>query len=918
MTPSAAHLLITKLKPPVSLARSISRPRLLLRIADKSLPKVVLVTAAAGFGKTTLLAQWHESVMTKAGWLSLDRNDQDPIGFLRYLIAALNQAGPVISAATESFIEGRANLDLEGITARFGNDLARIEDDRIIFLDDYYLCETPVINELLSALIERSPESLHIVLASRTVPALPVARLKAHGALLEFSAQDLKFDQPETESFIHEAHQLDLGPAELRAVNERTEGWAVGLQLASLYLKDSKDLKQSIANLSGGVRDITDYLATDVVRRLAPEVQQFLLRTSVLERMNAGICDALLERADSQARLEEIEALGLFLFPLDATRQWYRYHHLFRDFLVVQLKRQEPGLVAELYRKASTWFGQEGFAEEAVNMALESGDFDQAAMLVESSAMAMIKNGHMPLVGRWITRLPEQIINQRLRFPAYLCWALVHMGKCQQAESVLSRAEIAIETFRDAPDPISPDEQDRLQAELLCLRAIAAVMADDVDRAFELSRVSLPSGPEFALFSGALSNVLGLCATARGEFELAEESGEAGRRFHTISESSYGICYGHCVSGLAYQAQGLLSAAMAQFEAGEAVACRAVGPKSFSAAMARVLKGVVLYERNQLDEAFAILEENLPLVEECAYIEIRTAAFLAMAGILGARGQVGAALRWLDQAISVSSECVIDRTRALVNHESVRLRLMTGDIAGARRFARHVGIDNSIGSPAEWKRPQVFRALIQCRLLVAEGGAGRAIPTLEMLADLAAKSGRGARQVQILTLLALAHSKEGQREKMFATVEDILNHGVGEGYIRSIVDQGNEVAQVFREFARARDRASSLSSEIAAYLSDICAAFGNGEASGAPLRLASAPTMGGSGAPAHGLVEALTDQEMKVLQLLAGGASNNQIGTSLNISVNTVRWHVANILSKLQVENRTQAASAAYSFGLIA
>lgn len=917
MTPGASQLLITKLKPPVSLASAIRRPRLLSYISDAALPKVVLVTAGAGFGKSTLLAQWYHTVAARSGWLSLDRNDQDPIHFLRYLVAALNQAGPIISAATEGYIEGRATPDLEGITARLGNDLAKLEKDRILFLDDYYLPETSDINDLLMMLIERSPASLHIIIASRTLPALPVASLKAHDALLEISAQELKFNQLEAETFMQVARKLDLNPSEMRILNERTEGWAAGLQLASLYLRDSKDLKRSLEDLSGGIRDIHDYLATDVVKRLTPELQEFLLRTSVLERMNAGICNYLLDSEDGQAKLEQIEALGLFLFPLDAMRGWYRYHHLFRDYLLLELKRLKPGLANDLYRKASTWFSTQGLAEEAVNMALEAGDFDQVAMLVETTAMDMIIHGHMPQLNRWIRRLPEQVINQRHRFPAYHCWALIHMGKCQQAETLLARAEIALEQLCDGPNRVSKAEEERLRAEIRTLRVVTVIMADDIDRAYELARVPIPDRQDCAFFSGCCSNTLALCETARGEFELAKAFADAGKRFHRAGGSPYGVVYGHCVKGLAYQAEGQLSAAMKELEAGEAVARREVGPKSFSAAMPQVLIGVLLYERNCLDGAFALLEEYLPLVEECAHIEIRTTAFLTMARILGARGHVGPALQRLDQAISVSSECLIDRTQALVDDESVRLRVMAGDVAGARRFARHIGLESLAKAPAEWSRPQVFRALVQCRLLIAEAKAEEAISHLEALARLAENTGHLPHQIQILTLLAVTYAKSGQKAKSFGVVSEILRVGAREGYIRSIVDQGPEVGRLLREYVKEKASIHCLPSDIASYLNDLCAACANQEAAWATPNSEKTSPPTDAAIHLHGTVQTLTDQEIKILQLLAGGATNMQIGTALNVSVNTVRWHVANILSKMQVENRTQAASTAHSLGLV-
>lgn len=915
MPENVSRVLITKLRPPISVAHAISRPRLLSRVSAKLLPKVVLVTAPAGFGKTTLLAQWSERMGRQAGWLSLDRGDQDPIGFLRYLTVALNSGGPAISSVTESFIEGRTTPDLDAISARITADLANLESDRILFLDDYQLAETPTINDLLTCLVERSPPWLHIVIASRTLPALPVARLKAYSALLEINASELKFNLAETESLLQRSHKLDLGPSDVRTLNERVEGWAVGLQLVSLYLKNSPDVRRSIEDLSGGIRDIADYLATEVIRRLPADLQEFLLKTSVLERMNARICNALLDHSNSQARLEQIEALGLFLVPLDATREWYRYHHLFRDFLLVQLKRNEPEIVGPLFRKASLWFDGEGYAEEAVNMAMDSGDFDYAAMLVESSAMRMIKNGHMPQVNRWIRRLPEQILDEQLRFPAYRCWALIHMGKCQQAEASLSRAEAAIERLCDGPQPIPSAEQERLRAELLTLRAIAAIMADDVDRAYELSRTTLPDRSDFAFFSGALSNVLGLCHIARGEFELALTAGESAGRLHHMGESSYGVCYSHCVRGLAYQAQGRLSAAFREFESGERLARMAAGPKSFNAAMPRVLKAVVHYERNELDQAMDILEQDLPLVEECAYIGIRTAAFLAMAGILGAREQTGAALRWLDQAISASSESIIERTRTLVNDEAVRLRLMAGDLTGARRFARHVGIDDPISFPAQWRRSPVYRMLTQCRLLIAEGHGQSAIDYLKKLAALAGDSGRTVRKLQILTLLALAHFKAGEREAASAVIGEILRSGTREGHIRSVVDQGRDVGAMFGQYARDAARTNSLPAGAATFLDDILAAVSPSRPARAPS--AEGEVTGPTVVRVQGFEEVLTDQEIKVLRLLAGGASNGQIGADLHISVNTVRWHVGNILNKLQVENRTQAASAAYSFGLI-
>lgn len=913
------HLLTTKLKPAVSLTSSIHRPRLLALMDAAELPKVVLVTAPAGYGKSTLLAQWHASVSDRSGWLSLDRSDQDSIGFLRYVVAALNRNGPVISDATESFIASRTTLAIDAMTARIANDLAKHEGDCLLFLDDYHLVESDVIDELMTLLIAQSPDNFHIVIASRTQPRWHVARLRMHGALLEVDAGDMRFSNAETQTLMHDARKISISPGEIGILNQRVEGWAAGLQLASLYLRSRKDLKRSIEDLSGSARDIQDYLSSDVLHRLPGTLRDFLVATSVLERMNGSLCNALLERTDGQARLEEAETLGLFLFPLDTIRGWYRYHHLFREFLLNQLQRERPGLMPVLLQRASAWFAKEGLAEEAVNMALEAGDFERAAQLVEATAMQMVDIGDLPQLNRWLTRFPASIIDSRRRFAAYHCWALIHMGRCRQAEEMLRRADSAIEHMGAAADTAGQDERERLKAELLTLRAIAAIMADDVDRAYEMTSAnSFPERPEFAFFSGSVRNVLGLSALARGEFALAESTSRTAQRHHLAAGCIYGAVYSQSIRALSLLARGELHAAEIEIDAADhRASALTVGRRLFCAALPRVLKAALLYERNRLDDACELLEENLPLVEECAHIDIRTAGFLTMARILSARGQEGLALACLDQALSVSSECRMERTGALVAHEGARVRLVAGNSATADQLPSSSTTDAPVDVPAVWTHERVFPALVRCRQLVAQGHEAQAVAPLALLAELATRSTRFPATLQIRTLLATAQKACGRHADAVAELETVLRLGSTQGHVRSIVDEGPVAASLFLDLKNRPGARTHWSNEMSTHLDRLCAAFLEDATRRPPVSMASQITVKATGSPASMGTGDLTDQELRVLQLLSTGASNGQIAAALRVSINTARWHVANILGKLQVSNRTQAASAARSIGLL-
>jgi ATP/maltotriose-dependent transcriptional regulator MalT len=412
-------LLATKLHVPRPQPGFIARPRLVKALDDGLAPRLILVCAPAGFGKTALLADWVRSGDHPVAWLSLDEADNDPARFWRHAVAALDRARPGIGDRVGPLLGPPAPASFDGLVTALINEMAQPgEDEVLLVLDDYHLVSSVPVHTSLAFLLEHLPPCLHLVLASRSDPPLPLARMRAGGGLAELRAAELRFTAEEAAALLHEAVGGDLPAASVAALEARTEGWAAGLQLAALSLRGQADMAGLVAAFSGSHRYVLDYLAEEVLDRQSEQVRGFLLETSVLDRLSGELCDALTGHAGGQAMLEQVEQANLFLIPLDEVRGWWRYHHLFADLLRARLQQQQPSRVPALHRAAAHWCDEHGLADDAVRHALDAGDAAFAARLIERHFDARFRPGERATIQRWLSALPPVVIQSRPRLLA--------------------------------------------------------------------------------------------------------------------------------------------------------------------------------------------------------------------------------------------------------------------------------------------------------------------------------------------------------------------------------------------------------------------------------------------------------------------------------------------------------------------
>ncbi|HLF31778.1 MAG TPA: LuxR C-terminal-related transcriptional regulator [Xanthomonadales bacterium] len=906
-------IMVTKLYPPAARSGLISRRRLGETLVQRGLPRLVLVTAAAGYGKTTLLAQWFDFLRRadyQCAWFSIDQSDSEPAEFLRYLITALRSGVAGLGEESLRTLESRSQIDPGEIVVELINEIAKAGREIAVFLDDFHNIDSAVVSKIVGAFIAHGPSNLHFLLASRSMPDLPVASLRAHAEVVNISAEDLRFNADEAARFLRDARGLDLSDDQVNGLFDRTEGWVAGLQLASLSLDQNERRDEFIHSFSGEARDVAEYLALDVLNRLPPDLQEFLLHTSILERMSSESCRCLVSRDDCQDVLDRLEGSNTFLLPLDEKRTWYRYHHLFREFLLGQLRRRQPEAIRDLYHRASLWFAAQGCDNEAVTYALESGDFDQAAILVEQHATRLLKRGQMPRLYHWLQKLPDAIIERRPQLPMLRCWALFHMNRPEEAAQALHQAEDVIARQRDRGPGQENRELDALEEEMKVLYAGVACVHDDVEVLEQLASEPLREGLIQPFHLGAMYNMLGYSRLVKGEFEPARDALAKSRRYHEQAGSSFGLAYCGIFSGMLNRIQGKLHSAAAEFRQAEDASILDSGERSAGAAVARLMQGVVLYEWNRIDEAERLIVANIGLVEECTIAEALVLGYVTLARIRSVQGHRDGAEQCYTKIRAICERRNFRRLLLLVENDFVRTLINQGDVAAAERVASrlNIGMDGEQDALTDcWEAAPCLEVLIRARILRARGEPDRALKDLRRLRNLAVRAGRIRLSIEILTLMALAEFERGAKAPMGKNILAVLNLSPSSGFVRIFLDEGENIGPMLQWL---QDHSGSELPAPASYqLQSILAAFADpGQAAGNPD---DRPDV------RQGLVEELSARELEVLELMVSGRSNGQIGAQLEIAESTVKWHAKNIFGKLGVKNRTSAALAAQQLRLI-
>jgi LuxR family maltose regulon positive regulatory protein len=915
MWQSDLNLIGTKYRLPPLNAAAVDRRRLHALLAKAGGSRLTTIAAPAGFGKTTLLLQWARRLEAEAvpvAWLSLDEDDDEIGRFLCYLIAAIQAVQPKLGKGAVSLLRSSPGLPVAPVLASLVNDLARVEGRFTVMLDDVHWLTQPALLQALESLLTYAPPTVHFVLAGRGALPLAAARLKVRGQVTELHETDLRFDLDETQEFLNTRRALALSSADLVVLQHRTEGWAAGLQLASLSLERRIERSAFIDSFSGTDRDIADFLASDVFTRQPRALQEFMLRTAFLRRMNAELAAELTELTPAEARdrLKHIERAGLFLVPLDSEEKWFRYHHLFSDFLCHQMSRRQPEAIAGLHRKAAAWLEAAGETADAIHHLIAADAGEAAADKVEACAMDLIRQSHVLRLNDWLRRLPPELVKRRPRLLLSQVWLEFQFNRPTEAARALRLARRAIaQSLPGAAD------RRQWQSELRVLMCGTVSASDRSARARALARRWIPDLPEDQPFLiGALNNILAYCEYSLGNLEAARAACQTARASHVRAQSLFGIVYSDLILGLAEKAAGDLKEASRLFQRVRGIADEALGTGSYAAALVGVFQGELQYEWNNLEEAARSLDEYRDIVEESALMAHESVAHMLGARLEAAQGRIDAALASLDRGERRHGRRARHtRLGAGLLHERVRLLLSRDDRMGARLAIQNFGLDPDTGQFSRALAPvpsSDFERLALARLWIAEGRGSAAVASLEPLALRLAQQGRGRRLLQARLLMAIARLRSGAPDAAERVLLPAMAEARRQNLLRSFLDEGAPVAELVERLRRrcvgraAADLVGSELEPVRHYLDRLAGAFASQRIGAARPR------------PDHPALH-LSQRELEVVKLLCNGFSNHQLSRHLAISPDTVKWHLKNIFGKLGVDNRSQAIVTAERLGLI-
>jgi LuxR family transcriptional regulator, maltose regulon positive regulatory protein len=910
----AGPLLETKLHVPSRRRGLVARPRLSERLSRGAESALTLVSAPAGFGKTTLLAEWLAVAAADGravAWLSLDQRDNDPALFWTYLVAALKTAAPGVGAGALSLLQSPRPPG-EAALVTLLNDLGAISNDVVLVLDDYHVIDAREVQDGMAFLLEYLPPQIHLVIGSRADPALPLAGLRGRGELVEIRAADLRFTPGEAAAYLNEVMGLVLTAADVAALEGRTEGWIAALQLAALSLQGREDTAAFIAGFAGDDRYIVDYLAEEVLQRQPGHVQQFLLQTSILDRLCGPLCDAVTGQDGGKAKLAALERGNLFLVPLDDRRRWYRYHQLLADVLQARLRDEQPDEVPELHRRASGWYEQNGEPSEAIRYALAAGDFERAADLVELAIPAMLRSRQEAAVLGWLELLPDEVVRVRPVLSVGFAGALLAGGEFEGVEARLRDAErwldgttgIGQGSQAPAAEMVVVDDTEfrRLPAEIELYRAAQALARGDRPGTVRYARRALELSPaDEHLGRASAAALMGLASWAGGDLE-AGYSGYAEcmaglRRAGHIADT-----FG-CAIALAdiRRTQGRLGEAMRTYEQALQRAAEPGGPVLRGTADMYVGMSEVHRERGDLRAATQRLLRSQELGEHIGLPQNRYRWRVAMARIREAEGDLGGALDLLNEAERLYVGDFFPNVRP-VPALRARVRVARGELGEALGWAREGGlsVDDDLSYLLEFEHITLARVLLAGYAAQrAECSIQEATRLLERLLRAAEEGGRTGSVIEILVLQALARQARDDIPAALASLQRAVTLAEPEGYVRIFADEGPPMASLLRAFAR--QGAAAKQGITPSYVRRLLAAVNKTEDS----------------TPAsQGLIEPLSERELDVLRLLGTDLGGPEIARELTVSLNTVRTHTKNIYAKLGVNNRRAAVRRATELGL--
>jgi LuxR family maltose regulon positive regulatory protein len=901
----ASQRLTTKLYLPPARQTLVERPGLLEQLNEGLKGKLTIISAPAGFGKTSLVTAWRETSEMPLAWFSLDEEDNDPTRFADYLLGALQTIDARLAQESAALLQISPAPPLKIILTSLINEICETEVEFVVAFDDYHVIHEYKIHEALSFFIERLPPHAHTLITSRSNPPLLLSRLRARGELKELRAADLRFREAEAAVFLNDIMKLELESRDIAALEERTEGWITGLQLFALSLLGRENKSEFVKEFSGDHRFVLDYLLEEVLNHQPEKIQDFLLRTSVLNRFNGSLCAALLENGgDGYESLEYLNRANLFLIPLDNKNEWFRYHHLFSDLLRFKLKQKQSNLAAELQTRASLWCEENGLFEEAVGYALAAKDWERALNLVEQLAFKLIFIAKFERVKHWVEAIPEEALKRRPMVCNWYVPALLYTEEFDKAEEYL---QVIMDTS-------SEEQQQELMSASWSSRCYITIARADLKKTLDYSKKAFDSLPPGDVIRASLAQHTRLgCAVLKGDMKEIEQAVLETLPLDRQSEHYYFEVRARTILGFARAMQGhlreseeILLAIIRYAE--EHLPTRPdarIYPHSFLCDIYRELDDLD-NARVQLDEALTLIEQT----ERESYVVLVSENLKCLALTLEMIGETKQARELIENGLKrmkkFGNEIFARQLRAL----NALLALRRGDAASAGAWAKSCGL--SPDDEPSYERE--LEHLTYARWLLATDKPELALPLLARLQKNAEKAARIHVVIEILILQALSHHSAGSLEEAIEKLEGALELAKSQIYVRSFLDEGENMSRLLGQSLKQNGkRWKKENPELLNYALKLNEAFGVS----APLQKSPKPEAETASLPWWYLQDPLSVRELEVLQLLAQGLSNPEIGTKLFISSGTVKRHVGKIYQKLDVHSRVQAVELARKFHLI-
>jgi LuxR family maltose regulon positive regulatory protein len=931
-------LLTTKLHiPPVRPRdRVVSRPRLIRRLNQGLERKLVLISAPAGFGKTTLASEWVRDIgettpPISTAWLSLDEDDNDLARFLSYLVAALRtvDAGTGKGVLSQLQVAQPESTPAEEALTVLINDIAAIPGRMVLVLDDYHLIEARVIHDALTFLLQHLPPQMHLVVATREDPLLPLARLRARGQLTELRAAALRFTLAEAAEFLNRVMGLDLAEKDIATLEARTEGWVAGLHLAALALQGRSsaqghpDTSSFIKSFAGSHRYVLDYLVEEVLERQPEAIQTFLLQTAILDRLTGPLCDAVRfgngtvvrGRDSGQATLEALDRANLFVVPLDEERRWYRYHHLFADLLRQRLRQNPPpalraspptggsegGTIAELHRRASEWYGRNGFIDGAIEHALRSEDFERAADMIEAYFGDIWQFGEHTKLQRWLEAIPIEVTCTKPHLCILRAGNLYTHGRIDEAERCLRVAE---DTLSDWDGMLETAQQGagtdarRLMGKAAVVRSHLLTYHGDEEGSIRYARQALEYLPESdAIWRWSALDSLGTVYSGiddpsayRVRAEALEASKAAGNAY-TILLASLRLVVTLRDLGRLQEAVEICQQELKRANENGLAQTALVG-------WLYTLWGEILAERNELDEALSLTRKGVALTRRGNDVTLLGSSYLCLMRVLFSRGDLELAQKTIQElTYAAPGEGLSPWITVQMAAWRARIWLAQDRLQAAAHWANELGVELT----AELARLHDFDYAVLARVLIAQKRLDEACRLLERLVEAAEASGRRSKLIELLNLQALAFEAGGASTRAMTVLERALTLAEPGGFVRIFVDEGPAMARLLYQV---------LPHAVGtAYVRGLLAAF--------PAVELERPISTPSPDAESEWIEPLSERELEVLQLIAEGLTNREIADRLFLALNTVKGHSRNIYGKLGVHSRTQAIAKARGLGIL-